>query len=78
VDRPAELAHGVRALPTAGRGPVLFPDLFPNGLSGPLDVDPGWLGQVALRRLAAGEPMPVEPLYLRRPDALTTAERGRS
>ena len=47
-------------------------------LGGPLDVDPGWLGQVALRRLAAGEPMPVEPLYLRRPDALTTAERGRS
>ncbi len=78
VDRPAEVADAVRALPTAGRGPLLFPDLFQNGLGGPLDVDPGWLGQVALRRIAAGEPMPVEPLYLRRPDALTTAERGRS
>ncbi len=78
VDSPAEVADAVRALPTAGRGPVLFPDLFPNRLGGPLDVDPWWLGQVALRRLAAGEPMPVEPLYLRRPDALTTAERGRS
>ncbi len=78
VDRPAEVADAVRALPTVGRGPVLFPDLFPNRLGGPLDVDPWWLGQVALRRLAAGEPMPVEPLYLRRPDALTTAERGRS
>jgi tRNA threonylcarbamoyl adenosine modification protein YeaZ len=78
VDRPAELADDVRALPTVGRGPVLFPDLIPNGLGGPLDVDPGWLGRVALRRIAAGEPMPVEPLYLRRPDALTTAERGRS
>jgi tRNA threonylcarbamoyladenosine biosynthesis protein TsaB len=33
---------------------------------------------VASRRLAAGAPMPVEPLYLRRPDALTTAERGAS
>ena len=76
VDRPAELADDVRALPTVGRGPVLFPDLFANGLGGPLDVDPGWLGRVALRRIAAGEPMPVEPLYLRRPDALTTAERG--
>ena len=75
VDRPAELAEAVRALPTAGRGPLLYPDLFPNALDGPLDVDPWWLGQVALRRLAAGDPMPVEPLYLRRPDALTTAER---
>ncbi len=78
VDRPAELAHAARALPTVGRGPVLYPDLFPNGFDGPLDVDPWWLGQVALRRIAAGEPMPVEPLYLRRPDALTTAERGRA
>ncbi len=77
VDRPAEVAEAVRALPTVGRGPVLYPDLFPNGLGGLLDVDPSWLGQVALRRIAAGEPMPVEPLYLRRPDALTTAERGR-
>jgi tRNA threonylcarbamoyl adenosine modification protein YeaZ len=75
VDRPAELAPDLRALPTAGRGPVLYPDLFPSPL-GPLDVDPGVLGRVALRRLAAGEAMPVEPLYLRRPDALTTAERA--
>ncbi|MFL6170706.1 MAG: tRNA (adenosine(37)-N6)-threonylcarbamoyltransferase complex dimerization subunit type 1 TsaB [Ornithinibacter sp.] len=77
VDRPAELADTVRSLPTVGRGPLLYPDLFPHGVGGPLDVDPGWLGQVALRRIAAGEPMPVDPLYLRRPDALTTAERGR-
>lgn len=75
VDRPAELAPDLRALPTAGRGPVLYPDLFPSPL-GPLDVDPGVLGRVASRRLAAGEAMPVEPLYLRRPDALTTAERA--
>ena len=78
VDRPAELAADLRALPTAGRGPVLFPDLFPAGLDGPLDVDPGWLARVAVRRAAAGDRMPVEPLYLRRPDALTTAERGAS
>ncbi|MFL6151511.1 MAG: tRNA (adenosine(37)-N6)-threonylcarbamoyltransferase complex dimerization subunit type 1 TsaB [Ornithinibacter sp.] len=77
VDRPAELADAVRSLPTVGRGPLLYPDLFPHGVGGPLDVDPGWLGQVALRRIAAGAPMPVDPLYLRRPDALTTAERGR-
>lgn len=75
VDRPAEVSAPVRSLPTAGRGPLLFPDLFPHPLGGPLDVDPGWLARVAVRRMAAGAPMPVEPLYLRRPDALTTAER---
>jgi tRNA threonylcarbamoyladenosine biosynthesis protein TsaB len=78
VDRPAEVSGDLRSLPTVGRGPLLYPDLFPTALGGLLDVDPGWLGRVALRRLAAGDPMPVEPLYLRRPDALTTLERGAS
>ena len=75
VARPAELPARVRALPTVGRGPELYPELFANPV-GPLDVDAGALARVAARRLAAGEPMPVEPLYLRRPDALTTAERA--
>ncbi len=78
VDRPAEVPDDVRALPTVGRGALLYPDLFPHPLGQLLDVDPGWLGRVALRRLSAGVPMPVVPLYLRRPDALTTAERGAS
>ena len=76
VDRPAELPDAVRALPTVGRGPLLYPDLFAHPLGQLLDVDPGWLARVALDRLAAGAAMPVEPLYLRRPDALTSAERG--
>lgn len=75
VDRPAELPDTVRSLPTAGRGPVLYPDLFPNRLDA-LDVDAGLLALVGARGIAAGAPMPVEPLYLRRPDALTSAERG--
>ncbi|KGN37388.1 tRNA (adenosine(37)-N6)-threonylcarbamoyltransferase complex dimerization subunit type 1 TsaB [Knoellia subterranea] len=75
VDRPGDLPDDVRALPTAGRGPVLYPDLFATALP-VLDVDAGVLGAVAARRSAAGESMPVEPLYLRRPDALTTAERA--
>ncbi len=78
VDRPAEVPADLRSLPTVGRGPLLYPDLFPRALGGLLDVDPGWLGRLALRRLAAGDPMSVEPLYLRRPDALTTLERGAS
>ncbi len=75
VARPAELPEDLRALPTVGRGPELYPDLFPS-CAGPLDVDAGDLVRLATRRVAAGEPMPVEPLYLRRPDALTTAERA--
>ena len=66
----------MRALPTVGRGPVLYPDLLPAPPGSRSTSTPaGWAGS-PLRRLAAGEPMPVEPLYLRRPDALTTAERG--
>jgi len=75
VARPAELPAEVRALPTVGRGPELYPELFSNPV-GPLDVDAGALLRLAARRMAAGDPMPVEPLYLRRPDALTTAERA--
>jgi tRNA threonylcarbamoyladenosine biosynthesis protein TsaB len=76
VERPAHLPAELRELPTAGRGPLLYPDLFPNALGGPLDVSAVALAEVGLERLAAGVAMPVEPLYLRRPDALTTAERG--
>jgi tRNA threonylcarbamoyl adenosine modification protein YeaZ len=75
VARPADVPDGWRALPTAGRGPLLHPEALSHGV-GPLDVDAGVLLGLAVARLAAGEPMPVEPLYLRRPDALTTAERA--
>ncbi|WP_404352652.1 tRNA (adenosine(37)-N6)-threonylcarbamoyltransferase complex dimerization subunit type 1 TsaB [Phycicoccus jejuensis] len=76
VEAPGGLPAEVRALPTAGRGPLLYAELFEAPLADVLDVDPGVLARVAARRLAAGTPMPVEPLYLRRPDALTTAERA--
>jgi tRNA threonylcarbamoyl adenosine modification protein YeaZ len=77
VDRPADLPEHVRSLPTAGRGPLLFPELFPSVV--PVhDVQATSLAALAGLRLAAGIPRPVEPLYLRRPDALTTAERARS
>ena len=75
VDRPAEVPEEVRALPTAGRGPVLYPDLFPRALE-PLDVDAGILALLGAYGVRSHAQMPVEPLYLRRPDALTTAERG--
>ena len=77
VDRPAEVSDRLRSLPTAGRGPLLHPDLFAQPVE-PLDVDAGVLALLGARGVAAGSEMPVEPLYLRRPDALTTAERGAS
>jgi tRNA threonylcarbamoyl adenosine modification protein YeaZ len=75
VDRPADLPADVRALPTAGRGPVLYPELFTQPVD-VLDVDASALAAEGIEGIAAGRPMPVEPLYLRRPDALTTAERA--
>jgi tRNA threonylcarbamoyladenosine biosynthesis protein TsaB len=75
VDRPGDLPEEVRRLPTAGRGPVLYADLFPTPVA-VLDVSAGSLGRLAQERLAAGETLAVEPMYLRRPEALTTAERG--
>ena len=76
VDRPADLPDTLRSLPTAGRGPQLFPELFPSPLP-MLDVQAASLAELGEQRLAQGLAMPVEPLYLRRPDALTTAERVR-
>ncbi|HSU73981.1 MAG TPA: tRNA (adenosine(37)-N6)-threonylcarbamoyltransferase complex dimerization subunit type 1 TsaB [Terrabacter sp.] len=77
VDRPADLSEEVRALPTAGRGPVLYPELFPHAL-GARDVQAASLAVLGEDLLRGGEALPVEPLYLRRPDALTTAERARA
>ena len=69
VDRPGELEEGVRVLPTVGRGPLLYPELFPAPL--PVhDVSAGALAEVAVGRIRSGTPMPVDALYLRRPDAV--------
>jgi tRNA threonylcarbamoyladenosine biosynthesis protein TsaB len=77
VDRPAEVPDDVRALPTAGRGPLLYPELFASPVD-VLDVDAGVLAVLGAGGVAAAASMPVEPLYLRRPDALTTAERAQA
>ena len=71
-----EVTAPTSALPTVGRGPLLYPDLFPHPVPGILDVDARALLVTALARHAAGMDLPVEPLYLRRPDALTSAERA--
>lgn len=72
VLRAADLPEQVRALPVVGRGAELYPEALPHG-RGPLDVAAGALADLAVRRIAAGAEMPVEPLYLRRPDAVAPA-----
>ena len=75
VDRPAEVREELRRLPTVGRGPLLYPELFPDAVE-PLDVDAGVLAVLGAKGIEHGWAMPVDALYLRRPDALTTAERN--
>lgn len=73
VSRPAELPDEIRALPAAGRGPVLYPDDFAGALE-PLDVPAGALASYTVQELAAGrELLPLQPLYLRQPDAKPAA-----
>ncbi|GLU49336.1 tRNA (adenosine(37)-N6)-threonylcarbamoyltransferase complex dimerization subunit type 1 TsaB [Nocardiopsis ansamitocini] len=68
VDRPAEVGTG--GLPVIGHGALLYPDVFGQTATDPLYPSAGALGEVAVRRLLAGEPLAEpNPLYLRRPDA---------
>jgi tRNA threonylcarbamoyl adenosine modification protein YeaZ len=69
VCRPADLSEQIRMLPTAGHGPAIYPELFSRPLP-PLDVPAGALASYTLQELGAGrELLPVQPLYLRQPDA---------
>ncbi len=78
VIRAADLEPAVRELPTAGRGPLLYPDALPHGVE-PLDVSAGALADLAVRRMKAGEALDgLEPLYLRRPDVAPTAPSQKS
>jgi len=61
----------VAGFPAAGEGPMLYPELLPDGL-GPAFPAAATLCRIAVAALAAGDPgkllLPPEPLYLRRPD----------
>ena len=71
-----------------GRGALLYTDvLAPRKgpgvdvldleATGLLDPDPAELARLALDRIAAGQALGTEPLYLRRPDAVPQAARKR-
>jgi tRNA threonylcarbamoyl adenosine modification protein YeaZ len=78
VLRAADLEPSLRELPTAGRGPLLYPDALPHGVE-PLDVSAGALADLAVRRLRSGQALEgLEPLYLRRPDAAPTPPSQKS
>jgi len=62
----------------AGRDlyPQVFGDADPRLAQGPPALrspDPSLLVRIAQRRLAAGQELPADPLYLRRPDAVPPA-----
>ena len=70
VSKPALIPAS--GLPAAGEGPMLYPELLPEGL-GPAFPAAGTLCRTVAAALATGDQdkklLPPEPLYLRRPDA---------
>ncbi len=73
---PGELAVGGRRV--VGRGAVLYPEVL-GPAHQPLEPAAGVLADVAAAALARGGAglLPVEPLYLRRPDAAEPGARKR-
>jgi tRNA threonylcarbamoyl adenosine modification protein YeaZ len=76
VTRPSEVPG--RELPAAGAGAGLYPAEFPNPIE-PEYPDAGVLAGLVARNLreAPGSLLPLEPLYLRRPDAREPGARKR-
>lgn len=72
VLHPADVPEDLRRLATAGRGPVLYPEVFARAVA-PLDVSAAALAEVALAQLAEGVEVGLDALYLRRPDAQPSA-----
>lgn len=74
VDKAADVAARLADAPADGRlvvvgeGASLYPEHLPADEDAPLVPDVAVLARLALARRAAGEELPTEPLYLRRPD----------
>jgi tRNA threonylcarbamoyl adenosine modification protein YeaZ len=75
VDRPADLAALHRGVPVIGRGADLYAEILGRH-SGPLDPSAG----VLAAGIAAGtfDELPLQPLYLRRPDVAQPAAPKRA
>ena len=70
VDKPAELARLHPSLVAVGRGAALYPDLL-TAADGPLDATAAALAEGVVGGRV--EVLPLQPLYLRRPDAQPAA-----
>ncbi|WP_344098994.1 tRNA (adenosine(37)-N6)-threonylcarbamoyltransferase complex dimerization subunit type 1 TsaB [Myceligenerans crystallogenes] len=73
----AQLGESASAtrLAVVGEGAALYADVLPADDDAPLVPDATVLARLALARHAAGEDLPTEPLYLRRPDIHESAPR---
>ena len=69
VDKPAALRTD---LPVVGEGAVLYPDDFPSAAGPQRPARAGWRARSPTQRVELRGP---EPLYLRRPDAVTPGAR---
>lgn len=79
VERPdAVVATGLaQGAVVVGAGAVLYADVLGDVEPEPAHVDLAVLARLAHGRAARGEALPVEPLYLRRPDVTPSAARKR-
>lgn len=70
VALPSELAQdpATTTATIVGPGATAYPEHLTGAVGGPQHLDPAVLARLAHRRAAAGLALPVEPLYLRRPD----------
>ena len=74
IAAPGDLREAATGALVVGRGAALHAATLRLADEPALrDPDPAELGRLALVRAAAGEPLPTEPLYLRRPDAVPPA-----
>ncbi|GAA0483937.1 tRNA (adenosine(37)-N6)-threonylcarbamoyltransferase complex dimerization subunit type 1 TsaB [Streptomyces stramineus] len=75
VDRPADLTEPLAGLTAIGAGATLYPDAFTDVRADmPEHQSAGALAALAAEKLrTGGEFLPVQPLYLRRPDAQVPA-----
>ena len=72
VDKPATVAAAHTELPVVGRGALLYPDVLRAAPDAGHLLDPSAAALAALVVADRAQPMPLEPLYLRRPDARPT------
>ncbi len=81
VLHPEDLAASLAGATVVGPGLGLYADrlgVAPTGAPAVSTVDAAVLARLAVRRLADGQALPTEPLYLRRPDVAPAAGRKRA